>query len=70
MRPQPSIPDVKVKEAIKLVEADGWSQVRQRGSHRQFKHPVKRGLVTIPGKLSSDLTIAIEKSILRQAGLR
>jgi predicted RNA binding protein YcfA (HicA-like mRNA interferase family) len=34
---------VKVREMIRLLEEDGWAQVRQRGSHRQFKHPVSRG---------------------------
>jgi predicted RNA binding protein YcfA (HicA-like mRNA interferase family) len=37
---------VKVREVIKRIEADGWAQVRQRGSHRQFKHPTKPGRVT------------------------
>lgn len=40
----------KVKEAIKLLEADGWYLIATRGSHRQFKHPVKPGRVTVPGK--------------------
>jgi predicted RNA binding protein YcfA (HicA-like mRNA interferase family) len=60
---------MKVREAIRLVEADGWFHVRTRGSHRQFKHTTKRGLVTIPGKPSDDLTPAMRRSILRQAGL-
>ena len=59
----------KVREAIKIVEADGWYFVRQRGSHRHFKHPTKRGKVTIPGPPSKDLTTPIWKSILEQAGL-
>jgi predicted RNA binding protein YcfA (HicA-like mRNA interferase family) len=54
---------------IKLVEADGWYRVAQRGSHRQYKHPVKRGRVTIPGKSSRDLYADLERSILKQAGL-
>ncbi|HYZ07660.1 MAG TPA: type II toxin-antitoxin system HicA family toxin [Pseudonocardiaceae bacterium] len=41
----------------------------QRGSHRQYKHPVKRGRVTIPGKPSRDLYADLERSILKQAGL-
>ena len=28
----------KVRDMIKLVEADGWYLVAQRGSHRQYKH--------------------------------
>jgi predicted RNA binding protein YcfA (HicA-like mRNA interferase family) len=61
---------MKTKEIIKLIEADGWYEVRQSGSHRQYKHLVKKGLVTIPvHRLSNDLTPGIEKSILKQAQL-
>jgi predicted RNA binding protein YcfA (HicA-like mRNA interferase family) len=58
-----------VREAIRLVEKDGWILVRQRGSHRQFHHPTKPGTVTIAGKPSLELDSKTEKSILRQAGL-
>ena len=61
---------MKVKEAIKLVKSDGWYQVRMKGDHRQFKHPTKKGLVTIAGKLSDDLAPGTENSILKQAGLK
>ena len=40
---------------MELIERDGWRLVRTRGSHRQFKHPVEPGCVTIPGKLGADL---------------
>lgn len=59
---------MKTKEIIKLIEADGWYEVRQKGSHKQYKHPVKKGLVTVPvHRLSNDLTPGLEKSILKQA---
>lgn len=38
-----------------LIEADGWLQVRQKGSHRQFHHPSKPGTVTVSGKPSVDV---------------
>jgi len=60
---------VKVRDAIKLIEADGWALVRTRWSHRQYKHPAKPGLVTIPGKLSKDLPPGLQRSILKQAGI-
>ena len=41
---------MKVRDVIKLIEDDGWRQDRTRGSHRQYKHPDKPGLVTIAGK--------------------
>ncbi|NLW86585.1 MAG: type II toxin-antitoxin system HicA family toxin [Planctomycetes bacterium] len=61
---------MKVKEAIRMIEADGWIMVAQRGSHRQYKHPVKPGRVTIPAKPSDDLHPKTAKSILQQAGLK
>ncbi|MBD0351828.1 MAG: type II toxin-antitoxin system HicA family toxin [Bacteroidota bacterium] len=61
---------MKVKEIIRLIEEDGWYFERQKGSHRQYKHPFKRGTVTIAGKFSDDIDKGTEKSILKQAGLR
>lgn len=61
---------MKVGEAIKLLEAAGWEQVRQRGDHRQFRHPSKPGTVTVAGKLSGDLKKGTWGSIQRQAGLK
>ncbi|MDQ6762731.1 MAG: type II toxin-antitoxin system HicA family toxin [Bacteroidota bacterium] len=59
---------MKTREIIKLIEEDGWFEVRQKGSHKQFKHTIKKGLVTIPvHRLSSDLSPGIERSILKQA---
>jgi predicted RNA binding protein YcfA (HicA-like mRNA interferase family) len=61
---------MKVREAIKLIEDDGWYLDRTRGSHRQYKHPQKRGLVTIAGKPGDDLAPGTKNSILKQAGLK
>jgi predicted RNA binding protein YcfA (HicA-like mRNA interferase family) len=61
----------KVREAIRIIESDGWFQVRNSGtSHRQFKHPTKLGRVTIAGKASDDLAPKTFDSILRQARLK
>ena len=38
---------MKVSVVTKLIEKDGWYIVRQKGSHKQYKHPIKKGLVTI-----------------------
>jgi predicted RNA binding protein YcfA (HicA-like mRNA interferase family)/predicted RNase H-like HicB family nuclease len=46
---------MKVSEIIRIIQADGWYLVTTRGSHRQFKHSVKQGRVTVPGKPSDDL---------------
>jgi predicted RNA binding protein YcfA (HicA-like mRNA interferase family) len=61
---------MKVREVIKLIEEDGWYLARTRGSHRQFKHPTKSGLVTIVGKPSDDLAPGTLNSILKQAQLK
>jgi predicted RNA binding protein YcfA (HicA-like mRNA interferase family) len=61
---------MKVSEVLKAIKDDGWFQVAQRGSHRQFKHPSKPGRVTIAGKLSDELAKGTQMSIVKQAGLR
>ena len=60
---------MKVREGIRLVEKDGWYQVHQVGSHRQFKHPTKLGRVTIAGTPGLDMKPGTLRSILRQAQL-
>jgi predicted RNA binding protein YcfA (HicA-like mRNA interferase family) len=61
---------MKIREAIRLIEDDGWYLVATRGSHRQYKHPIKPGRVTIAGKPSDDLAPGTRNSILKQAGLK
>jgi predicted RNA binding protein YcfA (HicA-like mRNA interferase family) len=61
---------VKVRDVIKLIEADSWSLVRTRGSHRQYKHPSKTGLVTIAGNLQNEVAPGTLNSIMKQAGLK
>ena len=54
------------KEVIRLLQADGWYEVRCAGDHHQFRHPTKPGLVTIPHP-RKDIPIRTLKSIERQA---
>jgi predicted RNA binding protein YcfA (HicA-like mRNA interferase family) len=61
---------VKVREILNLIEGDGWFLDRTRGSHRQFKHPSKPGLVTVAGKPNDDLAPGTQNSILKQAQLK
>lgn len=61
---------MKVREIIKIIETDGWYLVRQKGSHRQFNHSIKKGTVTIAGKPGDDIAKGTEKSILKQAELK
>jgi predicted RNA binding protein YcfA (HicA-like mRNA interferase family) len=51
------------------VENDGWVHIATRGSHRQFKHPVKPGRVTIAGKPSDDIAPGTLNSVMKQAGM-
>jgi predicted RNA binding protein YcfA (HicA-like mRNA interferase family) len=61
----------KVKEMIKIIQDDGWELKTHNGtSHRQYKHPTKKGKVTINGKPSEDLSHFLVNSILTQAGLK
>ena len=61
---------MKIRDVIKLIEEDGWHLMRTRGSHRQFKHNEKKGLVTISGKKSDDIAPGTFNSVLKQAGLK
>ena len=60
---------LKVRDVIRLILDEGWYQVAQEGSRRQFKHPRLRGRVTIAGHLSDDLPPRTLRSILKQARL-
>lgn len=61
---------MKVRDLLRLIETEGWELARIRGSHRQFKHPRKPGLVTVPGHPSDELAPGTLNSILKQAGLK
>ena len=64
-RPQP----MKVREVLRILQEAGWSVVRVRGSHRQLRHPEKRGTVTVAGHLNVDVPSGTLKSIWKQAGI-
>jgi predicted RNA binding protein YcfA (HicA-like mRNA interferase family) len=61
---------MKARDVIKLLEDDRWYLVRTKGSHRQYKHPLKQGLVTIAGKPGDDLATGTLNSIFKQAGVK
>jgi predicted RNA binding protein YcfA (HicA-like mRNA interferase family) len=61
---------MKVRDIIKLIEADGWYLVVTEGSHRQYKHKSKAGRVTIAGHPNDDLSQGTLNSILKQAKLK
>lgn len=59
----------KVHEVISILEAHGWRQVRERGSHRQFEHPALRSIVTVSGKRSVTMPLDQLASIRRKSGI-
>ena len=61
---------MKVRDLLRLLHEDGWVLARTRGSHQQFQHPTKPGLVTVAGKPSDDLAPGTLNSVLKQAGLK
>lgn len=62
---------IKVSAIIKALLKDGWYLDKHDGtSHRQFKHPIKKGKVTINGKLSDERSGFLLKSIERQSGIK
>jgi predicted RNA binding protein YcfA (HicA-like mRNA interferase family) len=61
---------MKVGDVLKRIEDDGWYQVAQKGSHRQFKHPVEIGRVTVAGHPSQEMDKGTYNSILKLAGLK
>ena len=61
---------VTVRDIIRLIEDEGWYLETTKGSHRQFKHRIKSGRVTVAGKPKDDLAPGTLNSILKQAGLK
>lgn len=59
---------MRSREVIKKIEADGWYEVRQTGSHKHFRHPVKPGTATVPHPVA-DMPIGTLKSISKQTGV-
>ena len=60
----------KVREVIKLLERDGLYLDYWKGDHRQFRHPVKKGKVTVNGNFNDTRSQEILNSIWKQAGWR
>ncbi|AZO38187.1 addiction module toxin, HicA family [Mesorhizobium sp. M2A.F.Ca.ET.037.01.1.1] len=63
-------PRLTVREVIRMLEADGWYLVATKGSHRQYKHKIKAGRVTVAGKPSEEVAPGTLNSILKQSGLK
>ncbi|MCA9875725.1 MAG: type II toxin-antitoxin system HicA family toxin [Anaerolineales bacterium] len=61
---------MKVRDVVKIIEDDGWYLVRTKGSHRQYKHSQKSGVVTISGNLGKEMPPGTLNSVLKQARLK
>ncbi|WP_256806195.1 type II toxin-antitoxin system HicA family toxin [Bradyrhizobium sp. Bra64] len=57
------------RDIISALHSDGWVQVAQKGSHVQFRHPTKKGRVTVPHP-KRDIALGTLKSIEQQSGLK
>ena len=61
---------IKVREVIQLLERNGWKEMRSKGSHRNFKHPTERFVITVPGATGKELAPGTLNAILKKAGLK
>ena len=59
---------MRFREIESMILKNGWYQVKQKGSHHQYKHPTKPGKVIIP-EYGGDLNSDTVKAITKQAGL-
>jgi len=60
---------MKVRDVLKLLETNGWYQIRMRGSHRIMAHSIKQGIVVVPGKPGDEIPKGSLASIWKQAQL-
>ncbi len=60
---------MRFREVEKMLLADGWYEVKIVGSHHQYKHPTKKGKITIPEHGGKDVDMNIVKKIKKQAGI-
>ncbi len=61
---------MKVRSVLRILQDDGWVLERTRGSHRQLRHPIKPGTVTVSGKPGADVPPGTLNNIMKQAGLK
>lgn len=60
---------MKSADLIKLIKKEGWLLVRTTGNHHHFKHPTKKGIVTVPHP-KKDIPKGTVAMIIKQAGLK
>lgn len=62
------LPVLKPHEVVRLLEHLGFTEVRQKGSHKQFRHPDGRG-TTVPFHKGSDISPTLLRKIARDIGM-
>lgn len=62
------LPVLKPREVTRLLETLGFVEVRQRGSHRQYRHPDGRG-TTVPFHAGQDISPILPRQIAKDIGL-
>lgn len=53
-----------------MLKADGWYEIRQRGSHKIMRHPKKPGELVFPDHGSKEMRKGLAINLLKQAGLK
>jgi predicted RNA binding protein YcfA (HicA-like mRNA interferase family) len=63
-----TLPTLKPREVVALLEGFGFAEVRQKGSHKQFRHPDGRG-TTVPFHAGRDISPTLLRKIAKDIGL-
>ena len=63
-----TLPVLKTKEIVVILDRLGFNEVRQKGSHKQFRHPDRRG-TTVPFHQGRDISPILLKQIIKDIGL-
>lgn len=61
---------MKCSEVLRILKADGWTTVSQKGSHLKLRHPVKKGMIIFPDHGSKELGTGLQKKLFKQAGIK
>lgn len=64
-----NVPPLKPREVIAILHKLGFAEVRQRGSHKQFRHPDGR-VTTVPVHLGRDISPILVRRIAEEIGMR
>lgn len=59
-----------VNEVLKRLKKDGWRLYKNGGNHDLYRHPTKKGQLTIPRHGSKEMATGTMNSILKKAGLK